>query len=219
MLTGTTQLTNYGTGASVEFAVRRIIEIRESPEIYSTFSTAGITLRFQNHLTLKAGHPTGSVDLWHLMQLPPATIVGAFVRDNAQARIYFNPQNADGWKIEDGVFTWVTNGKRMSKIGFSTSAVTRGSFAIVEQDSHAGVFLWNLPSCSGSRYIDSPPDATLDDQLIQFWDGFEFCEVEYHSPGATPERPEVFDSSELTYLEVAPEKRQLFQESTGIPVL
>ena len=220
VLTGTVRLEDYRGGPAVDFAVRRIVEIGALPELYRPLASGGVTLRFQNHLKLVTKDPGVRVDFWHLMQLPAGTLVGAQVCDKTEPLSYFNAQNADGWKVEHGAFTWRTNGKRLAKFGFAASSITGGPFAVCEAAAaHAGVFIWNIPRALGSTYADSPPGVTRDDQLVQFWDGFDFCEVEYHSPAATPDRPEIFDASELTYLKVTPGQRQPFQKITGIPLL
>jgi hypothetical protein len=51
------------------------------------------------------------------------------------------------------------------------------------------------------NYVDAPPSGPAGRQVYQFWDGFDFCEVEYHTPGVSIARPEVLDLSELFVLE------------------
>jgi hypothetical protein len=211
VISGRVRLEDYRGGSPVEFEIRRIVELCPLPDRGPIPEARGLKLRFQNHLHLKSGDETSRVDLWHLMQLPAGSVIGAQVKKNTQPQIYFNPERADGWSIDDGNFTWQTNGKRMSKMGLGTASVLGGPFAICASGAVTGIHIWNAPIWRGAEYVDSPPGEIKDDQVIQFWDGFDFCEVECHSPGASLRQPEMFDTSELTYLEIASEKCEPFE--------
>lgn len=184
LLTGQTTLQDLNSGKTCEIAIRREIKLRTAKR--------SVSLAFENYLTLLRGEEDTRVDLWHLMQLPPGTTVGAKIREGCQPIIYFNPDRADGWTLEGDTFTWLTNGTRLAKIGFDAAS---GPFAICP----SGRFDWIIPIDRKSQYVDSPPGSLRDDQIVQFWDGFDFCEAEYHSPGVSLKNPELTDLSELIY--------------------
>ena len=215
---GNALLTDYRTGKKAELDIRRILELAPLPEKYRDIGASGVLLRMQNTLRLTEGPADARADLWHLLQLPAPSNIGAFVSGNPTPRIYFNAHNADGWTSRNGIFRWHTNGQRMSKLGLSSDAVTRGLFAIRDLGPRLGVYLWNIPISQSTSYVDSPPGDSQSDQAVQFWDGFGFCEVEYHSPGVSPETPEVFDTSELLYLEIDHSQAPHLRAITGLPV-
>ena len=62
-------------------------------------------------------------------------------------------------------------------------------------------FQWNVPRLPTARYLDAPPNQIADDPFLQFWDGFGFCEIEYHTRGISVEQPEAVDASELALIE------------------
>ncbi len=184
LLTGQASLRDLNTGKTTEIAVRREITLKPGPR--------SVTLAFENHLKLLQGDEDSRVDLWHLMQLPAGSTVGARVREGCEPLVYFNPDRTDGWSVQDGNFCWLTNGKRLGKIGFDAVS---GPFALVP----SGRFDWTIPIDRNTPYIDSPPGRLCHDQVVQFWDGFDFCEAEYHSPGVSLQNPELSDHSELTF--------------------
>lgn len=202
VLQGEVRLTDYCSGKSIGLEIRRILELFPLPDTHKTPGANGLLLRMQNTLRLTSGNADARADLWHLMQLPAPAKIGAFVTEGTKPQIYFNPGMAGGWISEKGIFSWTTNGQRMSKLGLSSGAVTRGLFATRNLGPQLGVYLWSIPISQSAAYVDSPPGETRNDQAVQFWDGFGFCEVEYHSPGVSPENPEIFDTSELVYLEI-----------------
>lgn len=209
---------DYRTGGEVKFEVRRIVEIFRPKLAGQIAGVAGVGIRFQNVLRLVEGGAEARIDMWHLMQLPVPALVGAFVREGAVPEVYFNPSKAGGWVVEDGRFSWMAKGERMAKLGLATGDLAGSLFAIRECNGSADVWLWNVPNLAESEYVDFAAGSERNDQVAQYWDGFGFCEVEYHSPGVSMERPEVLDVSELVFLEIPEGQREEGARITGLPV-
>ena len=106
----------------------------------------------------------------------------------------------------------------LAKLGLATRDLAGPLFAVREGDASADVWLWNVPNFAESEYVDCAPGVVREDQVAQYWDGFGFCEVEYHSPGVSVERPEVLDVSELVFLEIPEGQREECARITGLPV-
>jgi hypothetical protein len=195
-------LRDYGTNARVTFSVRRIIELARVPANLGAKVARGLTLRFQHHIRLlDATDAAAKVDLWHLLQLPAGAIVGARVRPDARPVSYFNTARIGPLTSDHGFLQWPTNGTRLSKIGISVHDAMGGPYSISHGGDTLACFLWNVPRWPSAPYVDAPPGLTATDQLLQFWDGFDFCEIEYHTPGLSLESPEAVDASELIYVE------------------
>jgi hypothetical protein len=214
----TGEIQNYLTNFAVRFEIQRIVEIFCPKHPGELPGIAGVGLHFQNTLRLLSGDESTRMDLWHLMQLPVPATVGAFVRNSTEPEIYFNRSNASDWRVENGCLTWQTDGKRMSKLGLSASALAGPLFAIREGSGCAMAWLWNVPAWREAEYIDAPPGTTYANQVAQYWDGFGFCEVEYHSPGASITRPEISDTSELVCLTIPSADREAYSRMSGLPL-
>lgn len=184
LLTGEATLRDLNTGEPTQISVRR--------EIQLSTGARSVSLVFENRLKLLRGNENSRVDLWHLMQLLAGSTVGAKIREGSQPVIYFNPDRTNGWSVEGDTFSWLTNGARLGKIGLDAAS---GPFAVVP----SGRFDWSIPIARDRFYIDGPPGQLRDDQVVQFWDGFDFCEAEYHSPGVGLQDPELADKSNLTF--------------------
>ena len=195
-------LRDYRTGAHVAFSVRRIIELAALPPALRAKNTRGVTLRLQHYFRLlKADDVSANVDLWHLLQLPAGTFVGARIKSGAQPVPYFHADRIGALDPVDGFLRWQTDGRRLSKFAIRVGDLSAGPYSLREVGDDLQCFFWQTPRVRTARYVDAPPNQTADDQLVQFWDGFDFCEVEYHTPGINAEQPEAVDASELVFLE------------------
>jgi hypothetical protein len=204
VLADTIVLRDLQSGQSIKFSVRRIIELSPLSAPSSSDTSRGVTIRLQHQLRLlEAPHAAMTVDLWHLLQLPAGTLVGAGVRAGAMPVPYFNAEQIGPIENDDGLLLWATDGQRKGKIALRVGDVTGGPYAVRQDGDRLHGFRWNVSGWRGARYVDGPPGESADDHLLQFWDGFGFCEAEYHTPGVSLERPEVLDTSELSYLEEA----------------
>jgi len=214
---GSVTLIDYRTETQITCDIRRIIELAALPNRYAACGGAGFRLRMENHLSLRTGNETSRVDLWHLMQLPVPCSIGAPVRPDMRPEVYFNPESCDGWEARNGCFIWQTNGKRMAKVGLGTDQVTGGPFAVRKNGTTLEIYLWEVPIRPDQEYVDAAPGRSDRNQVIQFWDGFDFCEVEYHSPGASLQQPKITDISEMTYLEIPVEKLEVLRTIVNLP--
>jgi hypothetical protein len=200
-LSATLTLRDYRSQGRVTFSVRRIIEIAELPMHLRSASKRGLVLRLQHHLRLlEADDANACVDLWHLLQLPAGTVIGAPLHSRGKPVPYFNESAVGPLKTDDGFLLWETDGARKGKIGLRVGDVLGGPYGVRRQGDRSHAFLWNVPRWHGAPYVDAPPHQSGDDHLLQFWDGFGFCEVEYHTPGVFLSRPELTDASELTVI-------------------
>jgi hypothetical protein len=200
VLDATISLQDYRDRSSIRFTVQRIIELGPLPRSVAD-RRQGCTLRLQHRLQLLDGGAAAAVDLWHLMQLPAGTTVGARVRPGAQHVPYFYPERIGALANTNGFLQWRTDGRRMAKFALRTGDLLAGPYAHREDADRLRCFFWHIPRSRIAGYVDAPPQQAANDQLVQFWDGFDFCEVEYHTPGVSRDRPELFDASELIYVE------------------
>jgi hypothetical protein len=204
VIEGTLALRDYRSAANLSLFVRRIIELQPLPEVLRSGSMSGVTLRLQHQFRLiSASNPGATVDLWHLLQLPAGTTIGAEIRDGARAVSYFNPEQIGAIEGDGGFLRWQSNGQRMSKIGLRRDDVLSGPYSVREHDGTFHGFFWQIPRVRTGVYVDAPPQQSASDQLVQFWDGFDFCEMEYHTPGLSKDQPEAVDASELIFVEQA----------------
>jgi hypothetical protein len=215
---GSATMIDWRTEARVTFEMERTISVAPLEESWRKSAAGGVKLRMENRLHLKTGDESTRVDLWHLMQLPGGATIGARVKPGTRPDLYFGPAD-EGWEVAEGCFSWRTDGKRMAKLGLGHGSLTDGPFAITKTGANAGVFLWQVPIRPEADYVDAPPGQSRNDQVLQFFDGLSFCEVEYHSPGASLKNREVVDVSELTYLEIPAGGRDALKALVTLPAL
>jgi len=142
------------------------------------------------------------VSLWSLVQVPPG---GEAVVPSALApRDYFDPAPPGTWRHEDGVVTVALGGDALFKLGIApTEGADRYAYARPVGDGRHLVVARSFAVDPAGRYPDLPLWAmrSQGDAVELFRDGGrlgDFCEVEHHSPAATPRRPTVTDKSLLT---------------------
>jgi hypothetical protein len=194
VLRARTELEDFRSGQKIVFDVERRVQVAAA-------GPSAVALRLAHQLTWVSGPDNGSADLWSLLQLPAGAVLGAAVKPGAQPAVYYNGEAAAGWEIAQGQFRWPSNGRRTSKLGLGVNQLAGGLWATDERAGKRHEYRWKFPVAAGTDYIDTPPGEDRTDQVVQFWDGFGFCEAEYHSPGASARRPEVTDASELIYSE------------------
>lgn len=201
-LAATIDLEDLQTRRHVVLEIERTLGLRPLPDALLAAGLRGVTVTLRHHAHLQSSPADGFADLWNLLQLPAGTILAVPVNPVAVPSFYFNPERGAGWSVQDGLFTWPSTGRRLSKLGFSATALRGHPLAWIREPDRSRFFVWDFPVHPRARYADSPPGQTVTDQAVQFWDGAGFCEMECHSPALTPDQPTLADASALHYFEL-----------------
>ncbi len=174
--------TNDGT-PPLEIAVER--EFRAAPmplsaadPLMTGISYVGVETR--NRLTLAPDARAGTIDLWHLMQVPVGSIAIMPVRTPAAPVLCYG--RAGDWELHGDHVAWRYGGTANAKLGLGADDVTgrtglirdlgAGRRALIVRDHQLG---------RAGDYADHPYGDPRRDQVVQAWDGFGFGELEYHS--------------------------------------
>lgn len=182
----------HGGGSSVAFHVERSIRVAEPPLSREHRLLAGI-----EYLGIKSSHMLeiaertrrGVIDLWHLLQMPPRTVLVVPIKKAttplAKPLSYGLP---GGWVEKPDHIMWRYGGAARAKFGLSTIALT-GRSAVFRQlaDGRWCMIAREFPVDRASAYCDHPHRSPRTDQAFQAWDGFGFGEMEFHSPALDAE--------------------------------
>lgn len=185
------QLPVRGTGRSVGFRVQRRIRMAPPP-----LELAEPRLRGVQYVGVEAVHELaladetrcGQIDLWHLLQMPPGSILIVPLRPGhrSQPLAYGVP---GPWSTTSDSVIWHIKGSGNAKMGLSAAALT-GRAGILQRLSSQQwcLLVRQFPVDVAARYGDHPYGVPRDDQVFQAWDGLGFGELEYHSPVLDAER-------------------------------
>lgn len=194
------------TGRDVGFSIRRSVDANSDIPQSGIGLPPGIaasTIAMENELVIEAGWPEARIDIWQLAQFRVPAWLGFPLRARGEPDVYFNPTNRRPWRVLPDAVVWKVEGASCTKIGFPTRLSTGTVGAWLPAGRHsdeAHLIVWKLPVVDGGDYVDGPAPRRFHDQVTQAWDGFGFCELEYHSPAARPGGPPVRDRSTLTVL-------------------
>lgn len=158
----------------------------------------GLTVAFEHTLGWLDGAPAQRANLWHLLQLPVGSQLILPVHAGTQPTPYFNPSAMPG-AVAGGRFRLIAAGNTQSKVGFGAAAIREPLQAVLPPAAGGGRLKWTFAVDPAGGYVDAPPGQVREDQVVQFWDGFGFAEMEYHTPACGPDRPSLRDASVLTY--------------------
>lgn len=185
------QLPVRGTGRSVGFRVERRIRMAPPPLALDEPSMRGVQyvgVEAAHELTLADETRTGEIDLWHLLQMPPGSILIVPLRPEhrSQPIAYGAP---GPWLTTSNSVIWRIGGSGNAKMGISAAALT-GRAAILQRLSSQQwcLLVRQFPVDVSARYGDHPYGVPRNDQVLQAWDGLGFGELEYHSPVLDAER-------------------------------
>jgi hypothetical protein len=197
------RLHDYQAGRQVSFSLRRTIRADVDPGESGIGVPAGVTafaLAVENELTMEARWPEARIDVWQLAQFRVPALLGFPLRTPGEPEVYCNPTGQRQWNVSPETVLWRVDGTPSTKIGFSTRLSTGVIGAWLPANREKGdarLFIWKLPVLDGADYVDGPSPQRFGDQVTQAWDGFGFCELEYHSPAARPGGQPVRDRSIL----------------------
>lgn len=218
VLFGKGRLRDYRTNTEIAFTITRSVEVNALAGLERSYAACGVRLRMQNLLTVEDGLPGSKIDMWHLAQLSTPSILGVTAKPNANVQPVVH--GGGGWPEDfnqaSDLCTWLAHGTRKVKIGFSADQIRGEILSLTECEDFFKVIIWRMPIFSSDEYVDGVSENGGSGQPVQFWDGFGFCEIEYHSPGASTGSPEVYDVSELIYLEISRTRLQQFLGELGV---
>ena len=162
-------------GSDIAFGVERAIElIDEPPAAVGPAEFVGISTTH----SVQVSQPGLGADLWHLLQLPAGTTFVVPVLADAELLAYTPTTGA--WAQREGRVSWKTRGDEVAKVGISASAVTGRLGALVDLGGErARLFVRDIEVHRSGVYVDHPFGAKRNDQVVQLFSGFGFCELEH----------------------------------------
>ena len=173
------------TDEHLRFSVERRIRMTEPPlpsdhPLMRNVDYVGIETT--HRLSIDEATHAGEIDLWHLLQVPVASILIVPLRPGhrTEALSYGMP---GGWHTTPTSLIWRFGGKANAKVGVAAEALTGRSavLRIVGADRWC-LIVRDFRADPLARYGDHPYGIPRDDQAFQAWDGVGFGEMEYHSP-------------------------------------
>jgi hypothetical protein len=177
-----------GSDQQVGFEVTRTIRMTSSPVAKNDPMMHGVDyvgIESLHRLKLSDTTRSGSIDLWHLLQMPAGSVLIVPIRKTADRRLakplsYGLP---GGWVVKADHVMWRYGGEAHAKLGLPATVLT-GRSAVLRQ---LGSDRWCLivrqfPVDPAATYADHPYGVERKDQVFQAWDGYGFGEMEYHSP-------------------------------------
>ena len=181
-------LTANGTDRRIGFEVQRTVRLAMPPLPKSDPLMKGVDfvgIETSHLLRIDESSKAGTIDLWHLLQLPigSALIVPLKATARAGAKKPLSYGRPGGWIEKSDHILWKYGGEAHAKIGLPPAALT-GRTAALRQ---IGPGRWCLivrqfPTDTNAAYGDHPYGVPREDQVFQAWDGYGFGEMEYHSP-------------------------------------
>jgi hypothetical protein len=199
------ELPYYDGAGSMGFEVYRSIRMAQSP-----VSTSDVMMRDVDYvgiemshvLSISEGTRAGTIDLWHLLQVPQGDVLIVPLNAGVDARtprVLSYTQPGD-WIEKPDHLMWRYGGESKAKMGISAVSLT-GRSAVVRKLSadRRCLLVRQFPVDPTAHYGDHPFGVQRTDQAFQAWDGFGFGEMEFHSPIASAaEGPR--EIKELDYL-------------------
>jgi hypothetical protein len=186
-LHATGELVVHGADRRVGFDVLRTIRMAESPLPKSNPLMQGVDyvgIETSHVLKVAAGTRVGTIDLWHLMQVPAGAVLIVPIKKTASP-VQMRPLSyaaPGGWTEEPGHILWRFGGTAHAKFGLSSAALTGRSAVLRElEPGRWCMIVRQYPVDPKGKYGDHPYGEPRSDQAFQAWDGFGFGEVEFHS--------------------------------------
>lgn len=179
---------NRATGNTIEFTVERTICMAAPPiglkdGAYGDVKYVGI--KTFHRVELDPSTTTGRLDLWHLLQVPPGSLLIVPLKSDEQARsdaplLYCG---SPAWSRINDCILWRCLGTRGTKFGLSSTVLT-GRTGVIRSIAPEQLCLIVREFSVSPRacYGDHPYDTPRTDQALQIWDGLGFGELEHHSP-------------------------------------
>lgn len=190
-------LTDHRDGTSSRFSVERSFFPLRDPLRNEVPAIAYMGYRTCHHIEWHGGTSAGGVDLWNLLQVPPASRLVLPVMGKPRTRSYFAPGH---WVERPGELTWYLDGRGNSKIGLDAAQLPGRCGVLQQQDEDSwSLLIKQYPVYPGMSYIDGIGGDQGSGQCFQAWNGMGFGEVEYHGPGVgrAPLPREYHDTSVL----------------------
>jgi hypothetical protein len=181
------ELAVHGADRHVGFDVQRTIRMAESPLPKSDPLMQGVDyvgIETSHVLKVAEGTRVGTIDLWHLMQVPAGAVLIVPTKKTAspaQTRVltYAAP---GAWIQKRDHIMWRYDGTAQTKLGLSSAALTGRSAVLRElEPGRWCMIVRQFPVDPKGRYGDHPYEVPRSDQAFQAWDGFGFGEMEFHS--------------------------------------
>jgi hypothetical protein len=188
-LLGKGTLTAHGGGERrVDFNVRRSVRMAEPPLSRADSLMKGVDfvgIETSHSLKMDAASRAGSIDLWHLLQMPAGSVLVVPINSRASAseRKPLSYGLPGGWIEKSDHIMWRYGGEAHAKFGLPAAALT-GRTAVLRQLDQARwcLIVRDFSADSRAFYGDHPYQVPRSDQAFQAWDGYGFGEMEYHSP-------------------------------------
>ncbi|UWU83217.1 hypothetical protein N2605_27300 [Bradyrhizobium yuanmingense] len=201
-----------GGDSAVAFHVERTIRVAEPPLPREHRLLTGIEyvgIESSHVLEISERTRRGVVDLWHLLQMPPGSVlvvpIEKAVAGQAKPLSY---GLHGGWVEKPDHIVWPYGGVARAKFGLSTIVLT-GRSAVFRQlaDRRWCMIAREFPVDRTSAYCDHPHRSPRTDQAFQAWDGFGFGEMEFHSPALDAEHgPRTLRESDRLWAFAGPEQ-------------
>lgn len=183
----------------IRFSMERMVSLFSTPPAVVRGAAAvfsGVSLQ-QRLLILEAAE-SSMLDVWNIVQVQKGSRMLFPVSPGSLPELYFNASGKRSWLVHKDIVEWPVTGDSEAKWGLSVSAATGRIGALIPVvGSLPCLLVWSHPVLPGLAYPDGPRPHFGRDQVVQSWDGFGFGEIEYHSPAATRDMPEILDSSVL----------------------
>ena len=183
------------------FTVKRTISATPPPLEPDSQCMKGVEfagLWLQHMLQLDEAPPEKCLDLWHILQIPQGSQILIPTTGPARPLVYFDGHRRGGWECKEDRLAWNVRGTACAKIGLDLDQVT-GRFGALRQmqDGKWLLMVYQFPVMPGLQYCDGPDAARARNQIVQLWDGFDFGEMEYHSPAVDRDHPMCVEASLL----------------------
>lgn len=194
MLSAHGRLPVHQTDRFVGFQVERAVRLVAPPlpQNHPAMSAVDyVGIETSHHLRFDDATRTGTLDLWHLLQMPVDSVLVVPIKkgadkDRARPLSYALP---GAWTQKPDHIVWRYAGEARAKFGLPADVLT-GRTAVLrklEADRWC-IIVRQFPVHLDESYIDHPYKTPRHDQAFHAWDGYGFGEMEFHSSGLNAER-------------------------------
>lgn len=182
------RLIHRNSGNAIGFEIERSVRMTPAP-----WSAAHPLMRDVEYVGVETSHvlqldrttASGRIDLWHLLQAPAGSVLIVPLNETATAadKTPLSYALPGAWQEKSKCILWRYTGRDGAKFGLSAAAVT-GRTAVLQtlSPTRRCLIVREFDASADATYADYPHGSPRTDQVFQAWDGYDFGEMEYHSP-------------------------------------